>query len=137
MSHTPAFPIRRVLQATAEKRLEGYPVVTITGPRQSGETTLARFLRPNADYYSLENPDIRSCALEDPRGLLQHCEGSGILDEIQRVPSLFSYLQGIVDAQRRLRRFFLTGSSQFELMWRSTQSLAGRSSLLTLFPFSA
>lgn len=137
ISETPTSPIPRVMLETAEERLHGYPVVTITGPRQSGKTTLARLLRPNADYFSLEDPDLRSFALEDPRGFLQQCGDAAILDEVQRVPELFSYLQGMVDAKRKMGRFILTGSSQFELMGGLTQSLAGRSSLLTLFPFSA
>lgn len=82
-------PIPRALRATVEERLRGFPVVTITGPRQSGKTTLARLIRPDAGYFSLEDPDVRGFALEDPRGILRQCGEAAILDEGQQVPSLF------------------------------------------------
>jgi len=118
------------------KRLAAYPVVVITGPRQSGKTTLARSAVPDAAYLSLEDPDTRSFANEDPRGFLRQLGPQTILDEIQRCPPLFSYLQGVVDADPRPGRFLLTGSSQFEMLDSITQSLAGRASLLSLLPFS-
>jgi predicted AAA+ superfamily ATPase len=108
----------------------------ITGPRQSGKTTLARSAVPDAAYLSLEDPDTRSFANEDPRGFLGQLGPQTILDEVQRCPLLFSYLQGVVDADPRPGRFLLTGSSQFEMLDSITQSLAGRASLLTLLPFS-
>lgn len=108
----------------------------ITGPRQSGKTTLARSAAPNATYLSLEDPDTRSFANDDPRGFLSHLGPQTILDEVQRSPLLFSYLQGVIDADPRPGRFLLTGSSQFEMLDSITQSLAGRASLLTLLPFS-
>ncbi len=120
----------------ARERLAGFPVLTVIGPRQSGKTTLSRMLLPDAPYFSLEDPDTRSFATEDPRGFLRQVADGAILDEVQRVPALFSYLQGVVDAGRRMGRFILTGSSQFELVESITQSLAGRSSMLTLLPFS-
>lgn len=129
-------PIPRFAQSFAQQCLESFPVLTITGPRQSGKTTLARLLRPQFPYFSLEDPDVRAFALDDPRGFLRQCENGAILDEIQRAPSLFSYLQSTVDADRRLGRFILTGSSQLALVESVTQSLAGRSALLTLLPFS-
>ncbi len=114
----------------------GYPVLIITGPRQSGKTTLSRMLAPDSPYFSLEDPDVRAFATDDPRAFLRQSAGGAILDEIQRVPDLFSYLQGVVDADRRMGQFILTGSSQFELLETITQTLAGRASMLTLHPFS-
>lgn len=132
----PTDPIPRQVKSVAEDRLHSYPVLTITGPRQSGKTTLARLLRPEARYVSLEDPDTRAFATEDPRGFLADAGKVLIIDEVQRVPALLSYLQGIVDAGSEMGRFILTGSSQFELIESVTQSLAGRTALLTLLPFS-
>lgn len=132
----PRHPVPRLMQETAEERLRSYPILTITGPRQSGKTTLSRLLRPNFPYFSLEDPDNRAFANEDPRGFLRQAQGGAILDEVQRVPSLFSYLQSTVDADRSMGQYILTGSSQFELIESITQSLAGRSTLLTLLPFT-
>ena len=113
-----------------------YPVVTLTGPRQSGKTTLARAEFPHLPYASLEDPDTRRFALEDPRGFLaQHAAGA-VLDEIQRAPELASYLQALVDADPQPGRFVLTGSQQFELMTQVSQSLAGRTALLRLLPLT-
>ncbi|TVR46667.1 MAG: ATP-binding protein [Planctomycetota bacterium] len=132
----PVRPIARIAAATARERLAGYPILTMTGPRQSGKTTLARMLAPELPYVTLEDPDTRAFATEDPRAFLRQVSDGAILDEVQRVPALFSYLQGVVDADRRMGRFILTGSSQFELIESITQSLAGRASMLTLLPFS-
>ncbi len=132
----PPQPIDRIAASAARERLAGFPILTITGPRQSGKTTLSRLLAPELPYFSLEDPDTRSFARDDPRAFLRQAADGAILDEIQRVPELFSYLQGIVDADRRMGRFILTGSSQFELIESITQSLAGRASMLTLLPFS-
>lgn len=129
-------PIPRVLAIEARKRMKGYPILVITGPRQSGKTTLARLIAPQLPYFSLEDPDTRAFASEDPRGFLKQAADGAILDEVQRCPDLFSYLQGMVDADRRMGRFLLTGSSQFELVSSITQSLAGRAAMLTLLPFS-
>jgi|APHig6443717817_1056837.scaffolds.fasta_scaffold27049_2 predicted AAA+ superfamily ATPase len=118
-------------QAAAE-----YPVVTVLGPRQSGKTTLVRSLFPDKPYRSLEEPDWRALAFHDPRGFLADCPQGAVLDEIQRVPELLSYLQGVVDAKRPHGRFILTGSHQPELHRAVSQSLAGRTALLTLLPFS-
>lgn len=128
--------IKRIAATAAWERLAGFPILTITGPRQSGKTTLSRLLAPELSYFSLEDPDTRSFAREDPRAFLRQAADGAILDEVQRVPELFSYLQGMVDADRRMGRFILTGSSQFELIESITQSLAGRASMLTLLPFS-
>jgi len=132
----PAQPIPRIAADVARERLAGFPILTITGPRQSGKTTLSRLLAPQLPYYSLEDPDTRAFATEDPCAFLRQIADGAILDEVQRAPELFSYLQGVVDADRRMGRFILTGSSQFELLGSITQSLAGRAYMLTLLPFS-
>ena len=124
--------IAPVLQRSARQ----YPVVTLTGPRQSGKTTLCRMLFPDKPYVTLEDPDTRRFAEEDPRGFLRGVEAGAILDEIQRAPELPSYLQGMVDADPAPGRFILTGSRQFELMSRVSQSLAGRTAVLRLLPFN-
>ena len=113
-----------------------FPVVVITGPRQSGKTTLVRQFFPNYSYVSLEDPDNREFAEQDPRGFLDRFEHGVILDEVQRVPDLVSYLQGIVDERGDPGQFILSGSQQFGLMEQVTQSLAGRAAVLDLLPFS-
>jgi predicted AAA+ superfamily ATPase len=119
------------------KHLAGqYPVVTVTGPRQSGKTTLCRSVFPRKPYVSLEALDTRRFAEEDPRGFLSQYPAGAVLDEIQRVPNLMSYLQTIVDKNKKSGQFILTGSQQFEVMSNITQSLAGRTALLKLLPFS-
>ncbi len=115
----------------------GYPVLAITGPRQSGKTTLVRKSFSDHPYVSLENPAQREFAQGDPEGFLAKYAGGAILDEAQRCPELFSWLQGIVDERRRPAHFILTGSQQFGLMTGITQSLAGRVATLELLPFSA
>ena len=113
-----------------------YPVITLTGPRQSGKTTLTRSLFSDKPYVTLEDPDTRRFATEDPRGFLMQFAQGVILDEIQRAPELTSYLQGMVDADPKPGRFVLTGSHQFELMSQVSQSLAGRTAVLRLLPFT-
>lgn len=113
-----------------------YPVVAINGPRQSGKTTLVRHVFPDMKYMSLEDPDTREFAITDPRGFLSTCSEGAILDEAQRSPDLFSYIQTIVDEKKEEGLFILTGSFNFGLMEGITQSLAGRTGLLTLLPFS-
>lgn len=124
----------------AEKLLyelaEGYPVIGITGPRQSGKTTLAQHAFASKPYVSLENPDVRERAQADPRGFLENYAEGAVFDEAQRCPELFSYLQGLVDQEPRPGRFVLTGSQQFGLMSSITQSLAGRIALVHLLPFT-
>jgi predicted AAA+ superfamily ATPase len=101
--------IERDITPVFRRLARQYPVVTLTGPRQSGKTTLARAQFPHLPYVSLEDPDQRRFALDDPRGFLaQHPDGA-VLDEIQRAPDLLSYLQGMVDEDRRPGRFILTG----------------------------
>ncbi len=113
-----------------------YPVVTLLGPRQSGKTTLARETFPDKPYYLLETPDVRSAAEIDPRGFLAQLPDGAILDEIQRVPILLSYLQGIVDEAQKPGMFILTGSHQPDLQQAINQSLAGRTAVLTLLPLA-
>lgn len=113
-----------------------YPVAAITGPRQSGKTTLVKHTFSDRKYLSLEDPDTREFANTDPRGFLSNCSEGAILDEVQRSPELFSYIQTIVDEKDKEGLFILTGSFNFGLMESITQSLAGRTGLLTLLPFS-
>lgn len=129
--------IERSIQSVARQSLLGFPVLALTGPRQSGKTTLARMLAAGRPYASLEDPDVREFATSDPRGFLAQFPDGAVLDEVQRCPALFSYLQGVVDAEpTRMGRFILTGSQQFGLIEAITQSLAGRVALLELLPFS-
>lgn len=113
-----------------------YPVVVVTGPRQSGKTTLCRATFPEHAYLSLEDPDVRDLALDDPRTLLGQYAGGALFDEVQRAPDLLSYLQGMVDDDPRPGRFILTGSQQLGLRAGVTQSLAGRAAQVELLPFS-
>jgi hypothetical protein len=129
--------VTRAIQPLFEKLASHYPVVTLTGPRQSGKTTLARTVFPALPYVTLEDPDVRRFALEDPRGFFANLPDGAILDEIQRAPELTSYLQGLVDEDSSPGRYILTGSQQFELMRGVTQSLAGRTAVLRLLPFTA
>lgn len=122
---------RELLECAAE-----YPVVTILGPRQSGKTTLVQMTFPERPYSCLEDPDVRMAAEADPRGFLGQVEEGAILDEVQRFPDLLSYIQGIVDRAPRPGRFILTGSHQPRLHRAISQSLAGRTAVLTLWPFS-
>jgi hypothetical protein len=112
-----------------------YPVLSITGPRQSGKTTLVRTVFPGYHYTNLESIDTRQFATEDPRGFLQSFGNQLIIDEAQHVPELFSYIQVLVDADPN-KRFILTGSQNFLLLERISQSLAGRVALFYLLPFS-
>lgn len=128
--------ITRDMETVLRQMSGSFKAVTITGPRQSGKTTLARMVFPDKPYLSLEAPDVRRMALEDPRLLLSRFPDGGILDEVQRAPALLSYLQEILDASPEPGRYILTGSQQFGLMEGVTQSLAGRTALLTLLPFA-
>jgi predicted AAA+ superfamily ATPase len=113
-----------------------FPVVLITGPRQSGKTTLARAQFPDKPYVSLEDPIERAFAEEDPRGFLARFPAGAVFDEAQRWPDLFSHLQGMVDQDRTPGRFVLTGSQQFGLLAGITQSLAGRVGVTHLLPLA-
>ena len=122
--------LRRKLLQLARR----FPIVTVTGPRQSGKTTLCRMAFPGKTYVSLEAPDLRAYAQTDPRGFLATYAAGAILDEVQRVPDLLSYLQGEVDERPTPGRFILTGSANLALLHSVSQSLAGRTAMLTLLP---
>ena len=128
--------IKRDIQSLLKEMMNSFPVVTITGPRQSGKTTLVKQTYPEMDYVSLEELDVREHAEKDPRDFLSRFPQSVIIDEVQKVPSLLSYIQTIVDAEQRNGRFILTGSNQFEYISSISQSLAGRTGILKLLPFS-
>ncbi len=128
--------IPRTLAETLLRLARNFPVVAVTGPRQSGKTTLARAVFADKPYVSLEDPIERAFAMEDPRGFLARFEKGAVFDEAQRWPDLFSYLQGMVDTERAPGRFVLTGSQQFGLLAGVTQSLAGRVGLTRLLPLT-
>lgn len=127
--------IKRKVSSSLLKLSKKYPVIAITGPRQSGKTTLCRMCLPRYAYFSLEDPDTREYSLKDPRGFLTQSSRM-IVDEIQNVPSLVSYIQGIVDKNNKSGQFILTGSHQLDLTYVVSQSLAGRVALIRLLPFS-
>ena len=127
--------IERNIIETIHNFREWFPIVYLGGPRQSGKTTLLKHLLPNLPYVSLEDADARFRAEEDPRRFLNMFPDGAILDEVQRVPLLFNYLQGMVDSDKN-RRFVLSGSQNFLLMESITQSLAGRVGILNLLPLS-
>jgi hypothetical protein len=127
--------IERTLASKVTSLAQKFQVITLTGPRQSGKTTLVKATFPDLPYVSLEEPDIRQIALTDPRGFLSNYPNGVILDEIQNTPELFSYVQRIVDENRQIQ-FILTGSSNFLLMEKISQTLAGRTAVLHLLPFS-
>jgi hypothetical protein len=126
--------IERNLTSTLKIRASQYPVVAVTGPRQSGKTTLCRAAFPDHTYVSLEGEDTRRYATEDPRGFLDEHRGGTTFDEVQRAPGLLSYLQELVDTDPTPGRFILTGSQHFGLSEAVSQSLAGRVGLLHLLP---
>ena len=127
--------IERILTPKILALAKKFQVITLTGPRQSGKTTLVKAAFPSLPYVSLEEPDIRQIALTDPRGFLSNYPAGAILDEVQNTPDLFSYIQKIVDENRQVQ-FILTGSSNFLLMEKISQTLAGRTAILHLLPFS-
>lgn len=127
--------IPRMLANKLNNLAQKFQVITLTGPRQSGKTTLVRATFPNMPYVSLEEPDIRQIALTDPRGFLSNYPAGAVLDEVQHTPELFSYIQSMVD-QSRAVQFVLTGSSNFLLMEKISQTLAGRTAVLHLLPFA-
>lgn len=127
--------IKREIVNSVFKYRTKYPVIAITGPRQSGKTTMLKSVFPDYEYVSLENPDNRNFAENDPNGFLNRYSKKIILDEVQRVPTLFSYIQTRVDESGEMGQFILSGSQNFHLMENITQSLAGRVAIFKLFPF--
>ncbi|MBQ6725102.1 MAG: ATP-binding protein [Bacteroidales bacterium] len=127
--------IDRKLENTIMENLKYFSIVTITGPRQSGKTTLIRNMFPELPYFSLENPDTKDMAMKDPVSFLSQSNTGMILDEVKNTPVLLSYLQGITDENPK-RKYILSGSSQFSLQSSITQSLAGRTAVLELLPLS-
>ena len=128
--------IEREITGRLTTLFQQYPFVTVTGPRQSGKTTLCRAAFPDLQYANLEAPDQREFAESDPRGFLSQFSEGAIIDEVQHVPELLSYLQVLADEIGRNGLFVLTGSEQFRLSDAISQSLAGRTALLRLLPFS-
>jgi predicted AAA+ superfamily ATPase len=128
--------IHRELSSSILRLSQKMPVIVITGPRQSGKTTLVKSLFPKYVYYNLEFPDIRMLAENDPRGFLQNFQNGIIIDEIQHVPILLSYIQGLADESGLLGKFIITGSQNLNLLESVSQSLAGRAAVFTLLPLS-
>lgn len=128
--------IARTITHKVLELLDKFPIVAITGPRQSGKTTLSKIVKPNYNYVNLENLSDREFAKTDPVGFLETYKNGVIIDEIQNVPSLFSYLQLVTDERNINGEYIITGSQNFLMMEQITQSLAGRVALFTLLPFS-
>jgi predicted AAA+ superfamily ATPase len=128
--------IKRELSLKVKEALGKYPVVAITGPRQSGKTTLCQMLKPKFTYVNLEDISLRSFAKEDPKGFLETYKEGVIIDEIQYVPDLFSYLQVYTDKRRKNGEYIITGSQNFLMLENISQSLAGRVALFNLLPLS-
>lgn len=128
--------IRRQAETVLLERAKAYPVVTVLGPRQSGKTTLCRIAFPDKPYVNLEQPDVREFAQQDPKAFLDQYLDGAVLDEIQNVPSLLSWIQVLTDSDPRAGRFVLTGSHQLQLSAQLTQSLAGRTAVIELLPLS-
>lgn len=127
--------LKREIISAINNLVDKYPIIAVTGPRQSGKTTLLKHMFPEYRYVSLENPDVRSFAATDPNGFLKEYSEYVILDEVQRVPTLFSYLQTKVDESKLMGQFILSGSQNFHLVQNITQSLAGRVAMFKLLPF--
>ena len=128
--------IERDLAPRLARAARQWPSITLTGPRQSGKTTLCRSLFPQHPYETLEAPDVRAFAVEDPRAFLARFPEGAVLDEIQRAPDLLSYLQGVIDADPAPGRWILTGSQNLALLETVSQSLAGRTAVYNLLPLT-
>lgn len=128
--------INRILSTKIKETAKFSPIIGVVGPRQSGKTTLVKEVFPEYTYVNLEQPDIRNYAQNDPNAFLSQYNNKIILDEVQRVPELFSYLQVKVDEDKKMGQYILTGSQHFLMMHSITQSLAGRISIFNLYPLS-
>ncbi len=128
--------IKRNISQKIIKSAKEYPVILITGPRQSGKTTLVKNIFPPKNYFNLEDLETRDFALRDPKGFLNQVSGQMIIDEVQRAPDLLSQIQVIVDERKKPGQFVLTGSQNLLLLERVSQSLAGRVAIFYLLPFS-
>ena len=128
--------IKREIETELKRLAKQFKAVAVVGPRQSGKTTLTRYIFKKKPYVNLENPDIRRFAIDDPRGFLSQYGSGAVIDEAQRAPELFSYLQQELDESSRKGRFILTGSNNFLLQETISQSLAGRIAYLYLLPFT-
>ena len=126
----------RELSHEIKEMAKKYPIVTVIGPRQSGKTTLVRQLFSHKPYLSLENPDDRMFASQDPKAFLARYPEGAVFDEVQHVPEILSYIQTIVDERKMKGMFILTGSHQLDLQNAVNQSLAGRTAMLKLLPYS-
>ena len=128
--------IKRLIEKTIVDTLKTFPVVILTGARQSGKTTLLKHLFSSTfNYISLDELDIRSLAINDPREFLDKFKTPLIIDEIQNAPQLLPYIKAVVDKEKKNGRFIITGSQQFPLMKNVSESLAGRAAILNLYPF--
>ncbi|HCC50969.1 MAG TPA: AAA family ATPase, partial [Porphyromonadaceae bacterium] len=128
--------VERIIAEKVKYLATKYPVVTLTGTRQCGKSTLLKSAFPDYRYVSLEDLDLRMMAQDDPRGFLQNFSSRAIIDEAQYVPQLFSYIQTLVDAENEAGMYILSGSHNFLLMQNISQSLVGRTAVLKLAPFS-
>ncbi|MEM6263953.1 MAG: ATP-binding protein [Bacteroidota bacterium] len=127
--------IPRAIKGTIQESLKSYPIITLSGPRQSGKTTLLKQMFPQFAYFSMEPPDVRRGVMEDPRGFFEQHGHRLLIDEVQRVPELLSYIQSIVDEDSDAK-FVLSGSQNMLMMEQVSQSLAGRTGVFYLLPFS-
>ncbi len=128
--------IKRHIAAQIKVALKKYPIIAITGPRQSGKTTLSKMLKPDYNYVNLEDITLRNFAKSDPKGFMETYKDGVIIDEIQYAPQLFSYLQVFTDLRQKNGEYIITGSQNFLLLENITQSLAGRVAIFNLLPFS-
>ncbi len=128
--------VKRNIEKAIVSSAKLFPVITVTGPRQSGKTTLVKNIFSDKPYFNLELPDVNERIQQDPRAFFNKLENGAVIDEIQRLPELIRYIQGIVDERKQAGLFVLTGSNQFLLLNKINESLAGRVALFKLLPFS-
>jgi predicted AAA+ superfamily ATPase len=127
---------KRQLEQQIRRLVRQYPVVTLVGPRQSGKSTLCEYVFPDLPLYNLESPDVRERIRQDPKAFIASNKGGCVIDEIQYLPDLVSYIQVAVDNRKTNGEFIITGSAQFQLMEQVSQSLAGRTAIIRLLPLS-